>query len=957
MMVEPCYRAEACSGQSPHCTCNHVLQPGSDQATNRTHWLSPTLRLAFFTLQGSNRSPGLVGLSNLGNTCYMNSSLQCLLHTVPLMRSFLSGAYRDDINRVNPLGQKGELAESFACLMASVWKSDVQYVAPRSFKAKIGRFCPVFTGYGQQDSQELLAFLLDGLHEDLNRIKQKPYLEGSDDDEQKRPDDEVAAAQWALHRSRNDSLIVDHCLGLYRSTLVCPRCNHTSRKFDPVMYLSLPLPESRQRSLTVTLIHVDGSQLPTKYMVEVPSVGTVKELLHALAKLAGIEVAPPSVVSSRVTSVAAQLDALGSGGSGGGAPTCSAGSSVGGAPATPAQGTGAAAEGPAAAAQPVRPQDVLLLARICQSHWSETVEVFTDTKTRVSEIVPNDRTYQPEFLVCYRYPSAQWGPGNKELIKVVVHHKRKRPGTQSMSRPFAAPLVLLLPKEVAEPQPEQLKAEKTSFDVEFTLTEEAPVVACVRQALLPFHTPAQADDQVPCGDEAAAQGQEAGVGSEAAAASAASESEGGAVAPDELAAGVETPSLQDISEGAGETGQSAAEGAGAGAAADLQDSEEAALEASSGRMVAEQGTAAVEETGMDWEASAAAAAAAVGGGDDGEKAAETSSGNGNSAAEGVPAVQPFNMWAAQEEGLTGVGPGVGTGAAEAAGAEASSAPQPAFTVQVCHAERMDRRFLRGEEDMTEVCSTHTFTVNWPDPAPVHAVGGSYNTAAMEQPLAHESWVRAEQQAAQGRRPVTLAACFEAFLQPEQLSEDDSWYCPKCKDHVEADKKLVSAERAGPGPSLLPLCGLCATGLLRLLACGSSALGTACNFAHIFFGQTILRHPFIPCVPAPHPTLLITCLPACVPARGLSLHPGPVDAARGAGGAPQALLLHTLTPREVVHTRRLPAGGPGPQPLPAAAPGCCANLRLLRSQQPFWRPGRWPLHSVLQDARLGPLVLL
>ena len=50
-------------------------------------------------------------------------------------------------------------------------------VSPSNFKHKLGRFAPQFQGYGQQDSQELLAFLLDGLHEDLNRIKRKPYIE------------------------------------------------------------------------------------------------------------------------------------------------------------------------------------------------------------------------------------------------------------------------------------------------------------------------------------------------------------------------------------------------------------------------------------------------------------------------------------------------------------------------------------------------------------------------------------------------------------------------------------------------------------------------------------------------------------------------------------------------------------------------------------------------------------
>jgi len=45
------------------------------------------------------------------------------------------------------------------------------------FQCVIGEFAPRFNGYAQQDSQELTAFLLDGLHEDLNRIKNKPYVE------------------------------------------------------------------------------------------------------------------------------------------------------------------------------------------------------------------------------------------------------------------------------------------------------------------------------------------------------------------------------------------------------------------------------------------------------------------------------------------------------------------------------------------------------------------------------------------------------------------------------------------------------------------------------------------------------------------------------------------------------------------------------------------------------------
>ena len=50
---------------------------------------------------------------------------------------------------------------------------------------------------------------MDGLHEDLNRVKCKPYLEAKDAEGQ--PEEEVAEEYWRNHRARNDSIIVDLC--------------------------------------------------------------------------------------------------------------------------------------------------------------------------------------------------------------------------------------------------------------------------------------------------------------------------------------------------------------------------------------------------------------------------------------------------------------------------------------------------------------------------------------------------------------------------------------------------------------------------------------------------------------------------------------------------------------------------------------------------------------------------
>lgn len=222
---------------------------------------------------------GLAGLQNLGNTCFMNSAIQCLVHTTPLVEYFLQD-YSEEINTENPLGMHGELALAFGELLRKLWSSGRTAIAPRAFKGKLARFAPQFSGYNQHDSQELLAFLLDGLHEDLNRVKRKPYIETKDSEG--RPDEEVADECWKYHKARNDSVIVDVCQGQYKSTLVCPVCEKISITFDPFMYLSLPLPSTLTRTMTVTMFYGDGSVLPMPYTVTVPKNGCCRDLTQAL---------------------------------------------------------------------------------------------------------------------------------------------------------------------------------------------------------------------------------------------------------------------------------------------------------------------------------------------------------------------------------------------------------------------------------------------------------------------------------------------------------------------------------------------------------------------------------------------------------------------------------------------------------------------------------------------------
>ncbi|MED6135339.1 hypothetical protein PIB30_045528 [Stylosanthes scabra] len=250
----------------------------SSMNSNGVHGNSLTFSLG----PGEAGTLGLIGLQNLGNTCFMNSALQCLAHTPKLVDYFLED-YGREINHDNPLGMNGEIALAFGDLLRKLWAPGASPVAPRMFKSKLARFAPQFSGFNQHDSQELLAFLLDGLHEDLNRVKCKPYAEVKDADG--RPDEEVADEYWHNHLARNDSVIVDLCQGQYKSTLLCPVCRKISVTFDPFMYLSLPLPSSTMRSMTLTVISIgsDGMTQLSPYTISVPKHGKFEDLTRALS--------------------------------------------------------------------------------------------------------------------------------------------------------------------------------------------------------------------------------------------------------------------------------------------------------------------------------------------------------------------------------------------------------------------------------------------------------------------------------------------------------------------------------------------------------------------------------------------------------------------------------------------------------------------------------------------------
>lgn len=185
-------------------------------------------------------APGATGLHNLGNTCFMNSALQVLFNTQPLTQYFRQNMHLFELNTANKLGTKGQLALRYADLLKEVWTASTRSIAPLKLRFCMTKYAPQFAGGGQHDSQELLEWMLDGLHEDLNRVTEKPYSELKDSNG--RADSVVAAEAWAQHHARNQSIVIDLFYGQLKSKVNCLGCGRESVRFDPFSLLSLPLP-------------------------------------------------------------------------------------------------------------------------------------------------------------------------------------------------------------------------------------------------------------------------------------------------------------------------------------------------------------------------------------------------------------------------------------------------------------------------------------------------------------------------------------------------------------------------------------------------------------------------------------------------------------------------------------------------------------------------------------------
>lgn len=195
---------------------------------------------------------GIVGLRNLGNTCFMNSVLQCLSNTQLLTEFILKEKWQGSINSIS-IAAEGKMACEYYVFLKEMWKENASsYISPRNIKSTIVGVTKTFAGYSQQDAQEFLSYFLDALHEDLNQVHRKPYKEQED---YKGQDLNKFSQQfWDDYKQRNRSKIVDIFHGQDYSRITCPDCQYQSITFDPFDMINLEMPKKEYMTFEGYLI-------------------------------------------------------------------------------------------------------------------------------------------------------------------------------------------------------------------------------------------------------------------------------------------------------------------------------------------------------------------------------------------------------------------------------------------------------------------------------------------------------------------------------------------------------------------------------------------------------------------------------------------------------------------------------------------------------------------------------
>ena len=179
-----------------------------------------------------------IGFRNLGNTCFMNTCLQNLIHTEYFIQMLFS--------KSNLISDKTPISEKFLELCKELISTSSFAISPDDFKREFGYKHSMFSGYRQQDTQEFCRFLLEDMNSELNEVKNPaPYKELSTLNKTK---EECDKEFDELFRKRENSLIMNVFYAQLINIFKCT-CNFETYSFQKI--LDFPLLLQKNKSISI----------------------------------------------------------------------------------------------------------------------------------------------------------------------------------------------------------------------------------------------------------------------------------------------------------------------------------------------------------------------------------------------------------------------------------------------------------------------------------------------------------------------------------------------------------------------------------------------------------------------------------------------------------------------------------------------------------------------------------